>query len=41
MTAMHSDDLETVSAVMKQTKSLKGFRDSVVALSKDWQKTNE
>ncbi len=41
MTAMHEDDLNTVSAVMKQTKSLKGFRDSVVALSKDWQQASE
>jgi hypothetical protein len=39
MTAMHADDLVTVSAVMKQTKSLKCLRDGVVALSKDWQKT--
>lgn len=41
MAAMHADDLNTVSAVMKQTKSLKTFRDSVVALSKDWQKAND
>ncbi|MBS1998881.1 MAG: hypothetical protein JSS86_21295, partial [Cyanobacteria bacterium SZAS LIN-2] len=39
--AMHSDDIETVSAVMKQTKALKALRESVVALSKDWQKAIE
>jgi len=37
--AMHSDDIETVGAVMKQTKALKSLRESVVTLSKDWQKT--
>ena len=41
MEAMHADDLTTVSDVMKQTKSLKSFRDSVVGLSKDWQKFAE
>gem|GEM_PF-607087 len=39
--AMHSDDIDTVSSVMKQTKALKSLRESVVTLSKDWQKTIE
>jgi hypothetical protein len=39
--AMHNDDIDTVSAVMKQTKNLKALRDSVVGISKDWQKSIE
>lgn len=39
--AMHEDDLAAVSSIMKQTKTLKGLRDGIVQLSKDWQKSLE
>ena len=39
--AMHDDDLAAVSSIMKQTKTLKGLRDGIVQLSKDWQKSLE
>ncbi|MBU6451362.1 MAG: hypothetical protein KGS72_06265 [Cyanobacteria bacterium REEB67] len=39
--AMSNDDIDTVSAVMKQTKNLKALRDSVVGISKEWQKSIE
>lgn len=37
--AMHDDDIERVGEVMKQSKTLKKLRESIVQLSKDWQKS--
>ncbi|MBX9940278.1 MAG: hypothetical protein K2Y32_13540 [Candidatus Obscuribacterales bacterium] len=37
--AMHDDDIEKVGEVMKQSKTLKKLRESIVQLSKDWQKS--
>lgn len=36
--AMHNDDIAAVGEIMKHTKGLKALRDSMVQLSKDWQK---
>ncbi len=39
--AMNADDIQAVSNVMKQVKTLKVLRDGIVQLSKDWQKSIE
>jgi len=39
--AMNADDIQAVSNVMKQSKTLKVLRDGIVQLSKDWQKSIE
>jgi hypothetical protein len=36
--AMHNDDIASVGEIMKHTKGLKALRDSMVQLSKEWQK---
>lgn len=36
--AMHNDDIAAVGEIMKHTKGLKALRDSMVQLSKEWQK---